>query len=95
MSKIKDFLKDVLTKSNYDIWIEPITEHITKTGVSILEVPNIYYETKISEILKSQNLSAEIIIHEHQELKTVQQKPVETKPLLSATTLQMEKPYSK
>jgi hypothetical protein len=58
MPKIKELLKDILTKSEYDIWIEPITEHTTKTGITILQVPNTYYETKILEILNSQNLSA-------------------------------------
>jgi hypothetical protein len=95
MLKIKELLKDVLTKSEYDIWIEPIIEHTTKTGITILQVPNAYYETKISEILKSQNLSAEIIIHEQQDLKVSEQYPTETRQPLSTKTLQMEKPYSK
>jgi hypothetical protein len=93
--EIKEYLKKVITKEDYDLWIEPTTEHITKTGVTILEVPNTYYETKISKILKSQNLSAEIIIRQQQELKVTEQKPTEIKQPLSATTLQMEKPYGK
>jgi hypothetical protein len=93
--EIKEYLKKVITKEDYDLWIEPTTEHITKTGVTILEVPNIYYETKISEILKSQNLSAEIIIHQQQELKVTEQKPTEIRQPLSAKTLQMDKPYGK
>jgi hypothetical protein len=89
MSQIKDLLKDVLTKSEYDIWIEPIVEHTAEeTGKAILIVPNIYFKNRISEILKVQNLSAEIIIHE-------QQHPSEIRQPLSTKTLQMEKPYSK
>jgi hypothetical protein len=96
MPKIKELLKDVLTKSEYDIWIEPIVELTTKTGITILQVPNTYYETRISEILKPHNLSAEIIIHQQQELKiNNKQESVEIKQSLSTKTLQMEKPYSK
>jgi hypothetical protein len=92
--EIKEYLKKVITKEDYDLWIEPTTEH-TIVGKTVIVVPNIYFQNRISEILKQQNLSAEIIIHEHQELKTVQQKPVEANLPLSAKTLQMEKPYGK
>jgi hypothetical protein len=96
MPKIKEFLKDVLTKSEYDIWIEPIVEHTAEeTGKAILIVPYIYFKNRISEILKVQNLSAEIIIHEQQNLKAIQQPPVEIRQPLSTKTLQMEKPYGK
>jgi hypothetical protein len=96
MLKIKDLLKDVLTKSEYDIWIEPIVEHTAEEiGKAILIVPNIYFKNRISEILKAQNLSAEIIIHEQQELKATQQPPSEIRQPLSTKTLQMKKPYSK
>jgi hypothetical protein len=93
--EIKEYLKKVITKEQYDIWIEPIIEFTTKTGTVILEVPNTYYETRISEILKQQNLPAEIIIHEQQELKVTEQRPAEVKLPLSTRTLQMEKPYGK
>jgi hypothetical protein len=101
--KIKERLKEILPREKYELWIEPIKEFLAeKTETSILIVPNIYFKDKISEILKSYNISAGILIQEEllliqkqQELKIAAQKPVETKPLLSATTLQMEKPYSK
>jgi hypothetical protein len=95
MPKIKEFLKDVLTKSEYDSWIEPIVELTAKTGTVILEVPNVYYENRISEILKAQNLSAEIVTRQPQDLRVAEQKPAGTKFSLSAKTLQMEKPYGK
>ncbi|MDR1087574.1 MAG: hypothetical protein LBL16_05030 [Endomicrobium sp.] len=96
MPKIKDLLKDVLTKSEYDIWVEPIVEHTSgQTNSAILIVPNIYFKNRISEILKSQNLSAEVIIHKQEDLKTTQQPPSEIKQSLNTKTLQMEKPYSK
>jgi hypothetical protein len=96
MPQIKELLKDVLTKSEYDIWIEPIIELTAEeTEKPILIVPNIYYQNKISEILKSQNLSAIITIHEQQDLKVTEQRPTETRQLLSSNTLQMEKPYGK
>ncbi|MDR1104636.1 MAG: hypothetical protein LBK92_04775 [Endomicrobium sp.] len=96
MPKIKDLLKDVLTKSEYDIWIEPIVEHTAEeTRKAILVVPNKYYQNKISNILKAQNLSAEMIIHEQQDLKVTQQPPSEIRQPLSTKTLQMKKPYSK
>jgi hypothetical protein len=95
MPKIKEFLKDILTKSEYDSWIEPIVELTAKTGTVILEVPNVYYENRISEILKAQNLSAEIVTRQPQDLRVTEQKPAETKFSLSAKTLQMEKPYGK
>jgi hypothetical protein len=94
--KIKDYLKKVITKEEYDIWIEPITEHTSEEiGKAILIAPNIYFKNRISEILKSQNLLAEIIIHEQQELKVTQQPPAEIKQPLSTKTLLMEKPYGK
>jgi hypothetical protein len=94
--EIKEYLKKVITKEQYDIWIEPIIELTAEeTEKPILIVPNIYFKSKISEILKEQSLSAIITIHEQQDLKTVQQKPVEAKLPLSTRTLQMEKPYSK
>lgn len=87
--QIKELLKDVLTKSEYDIWIEPIVEHTAEeTEKAILIVPNKYYQIKIANILKSYNLFAEIIIHKQQE-------SVEVRQPLSTKTLQMEKPYSK
>jgi hypothetical protein len=95
--KIKELLKDVLTKSEYDIWIEPIIEHVAEEKeVNILIVPNNIYKNKISEILKAHNLSAEIIIHNQQELKVAEpQKAIETQQSLATRTLQMEKPYGK
>jgi hypothetical protein len=95
--EIKEYLKKVITKEQYDIWIEPIVEHISeKKEINILIVPNIYFKNKISEILKEQNLSAEIIIHEQQDLKVKdKQYPTKIKQPLSTKTLQMEKPYGK
>jgi hypothetical protein len=94
--EIKEYLKKVITKEEYDIWIEPIVEHIAEEKeINILIVPNIYYRNKISEILKAQNVSAEIIIHEQQSVTVTEQKPTETKQSLSTKTLQMEKPYGK
>jgi hypothetical protein len=94
--KIKDYLKKVITKEEYDIWIEPIIELTAEeTGRAILIVPNIYFKSRISEILKAQNLPAEITIHDQQELKVVQQPPAEIRQTLSTKTLQMEKQYSK
>ncbi|MDR2351373.1 MAG: hypothetical protein LBD56_01660 [Endomicrobium sp.] len=93
--EIKEYLKKIITKEDYDLWIEPVIELTTKAGTAILEVPNIYYETKISEILKTQNLSAEIITRPPQNLKVTEQKSTEVKPPLSTKTLQMEKPYGK
>jgi hypothetical protein len=93
MLKIKEYLKNIITKAEYDIWIDPITEHITETKTIIIVVPNIYFKNKISKILKNNNLQAEIIIHEHQDLKTLEQKTIDIKYPLK--TLQMEKPYGK
>jgi hypothetical protein len=96
MLKIKELLKDVLTKSEYDIWIEPITEHVEEEKeINILIVPNIYFKNRISEILKSQNLSAIITIHEQQDLKVPEQTPTNIKQSLNTRTLQMERPYGK
>jgi hypothetical protein len=91
---IKEYLKNIMPKEDYDLWIEPATEHAI-AGKTVIVVPNIYFQNRISEILKSQNLSAEIIIHQQQELKVTEQKPVEIKQSLSIKTLQMEKPYGK
>jgi hypothetical protein len=93
--EIKEYLKKVITKEDYDLWIEPVIELTTKTGTVILEVPNIYYETRISEILKTQNLSAEIITRQPQSLKVPEQKPAGTRTPLSTKSLQMEKPHGK
>jgi hypothetical protein len=92
--EIKEYLKNIMPKEDYDLWIEPATEH-TIAGKIVLVVPNIYFQNRISEMLKEQNLSAEIIIHEQQELKATEQKFTEIKQSVSTKTLQMEKPYSK
>jgi hypothetical protein len=84
-----------MTKEEYDLWIEPIIEQ-TINGKTVIEVPDIFFKNKISEILKTQNLSAEIIIHNKQELKIAEpQRAVETQQSLATRTLQMEKPYGK
>jgi hypothetical protein len=93
--QIKEYLAKVMTKEEYDIWIEPIIEHITEKETNILIVPNNIYKNKISEILKSQNLLAEIIVHEQQNLKGAEYKPAEIRQPLAAKKLQMEKPYGK
>jgi hypothetical protein len=53
-------------------------------------VPNIYFKSRISEILRNHNLFAGIIIQNQQELKIE-----EPQQSLAARTLQMEKPYGK
>jgi hypothetical protein len=84
-----------MTKEEYDLWIEPIIEQ-TINGKTVIEVPDIFFKNKISEILKTQHLSAEIIIRNQQELKIEEpQKAVETQQSLATRTLQMEKPYGK
>jgi hypothetical protein len=94
--EIKEYLKKVIIKEEYDLWIEPIIELTAEeTEKPILIVPNIYFKSKISEILKTQNLSAIITIHEQQELKVTEQKPAKIKQSPSTKTLQMEKPYGK
>jgi hypothetical protein len=93
--KIKEYLKNIITKAEYDIWIEPITEHTTLDGKTIIIVPNKYYQNKISEILKSQNLPAKITIHKQQESEITEQTSREIKPPLNIKSLQMKKPYSK
>jgi hypothetical protein len=92
--EIKEYLKKVITKEDYDLWIEPVTEHTIAEKI-VLVVPNIYFQNRISEILKTQNLSAEIIIHEQQESKVAEQKPTQTNQSLNTNILKMEKPYGK
>jgi hypothetical protein len=93
--KIKALLAKVVPKEEYDLWIEPIIEQ-TINGKTVIEVPDIFFKNKISEILKAHNLSAEIIIRNQQELKIAEpQKAVETQQSLATRTLQMEKPYGK
>lgn len=95
--QIKKYLETVLTKQEYDMWIETIIEHVVEEKeINILIVPNNIYKNKISEILKLQNLSAEIIVHEQKELEiNNESKAAEIKQPLTTRTLQMEKPYSK
>ena len=93
--KIKALLAKVVPKEEYDLWIEPIIEQ-TINGKTVIEVPDIFFKNKISEILKAHNLLAEITIHNQQELKIAEpQKAIETQESLATRTLQMEKPYGK
>ncbi|MDR2351095.1 MAG: hypothetical protein LBD56_00205 [Endomicrobium sp.] len=94
--KIKEYLKKVITKEQYDIWIEPIIELMAEeTEKPILIVPNIYFKSKILEILKAQKLPAIITIHKQQELKVTEQKLTQIRQPLGTKNLQMEKPYGK
>ena len=96
---IKEYLKKVMTKEEYDLWIEPIIEHTAiseEKEINVLIVPNIYFKSRISEILRNYNIFAGILIQNQQELKVAEpQKAVETQQSLATRTLQMEKPYGK
>jgi hypothetical protein len=94
--EIKEYLKSIMSKEGYELWIEPISEQTSEElEKPILVVPNVYFKSKISEILKAQNLSAVILEHNPQASNVTEQKSTEIKQSLSAKTLQMEKPYGK
>jgi hypothetical protein len=99
---IKEYLKKVMTKEEYNLWIEPIIENTAISAIpeekeiNVLIVPNIYFKSRISEILRNHNIFAGILIQNQQELKVAEpQKAVETQQSLATRTLQMEKPYGK